>query len=171
MCTRHLTLSYYNNIIKSHERQINKAFMWNTSLKSSSIRGKRAYHLDPGMTAKRACKGPIQVHVYVRTCRFKSCFPHQAKVPVKSGAFVIFGPQKTAFEYNFEYNWSSLTHFGAVIVPDWSEFILYFQNSIKVAVITRKTKKLGPKTRALSTVCNPPPNIGRKSIFHVDGGP
>ena len=35
---------------------------------------------------------------------FKSCFPHQSKISVKTEVFVIFGGQKTGFECNFECN-------------------------------------------------------------------
>ncbi len=55
----------------------------------------------PEMTAKRACRGAIQVHVYVRTCRFKSCFPHQ-KTLVNQGFFFL-STHKPPIPYPFMY--------------------------------------------------------------------
>ena len=65
----------------------------------------------------------IQVHVYVRTCRFKSCFPHQTKTLEKSRVFAIFGGPKTGFECNYECNWSRLTPILAGI--GWDYFFIF----------------------------------------------
>ena len=81
------------------------------TFKIYGVFGKRPCSRHPEMTAKRASRVAIQVHVYVRTCRFKSCFPHQSKTSVKTEVFVIFGGQKTGFENSFENSWTWLTVF------------------------------------------------------------
>jgi hypothetical protein len=48
---------------------------------------------------------------------------HQTKTLEKSRAFAIFGGQKTAFECNYECNWSWLTPILAVI--GWDYFFIF----------------------------------------------